>query len=251
MRNAITGFLAILGCLIFTPVYAQNWYTGGNDPSVKGAKTFGASIDFSVAATTIDTFHATLIGTISPFTASNVSGFRLRIGGLTGSYKYTSTIATVGSITARETAGYLLLGYEWAQRAMTFSIYGGFEAQNRTLSKPDPNNTTAGTSGGFKMAIDYYSNPTDYTMVSANMTYSTNNNAYYVRLKGGLAIFTRVFVGPEILFLGDNFYGQWRGGVHLTGMTVGQLQLGVSGGFVNDRRSGSGGYGILDMRLTF
>ena len=58
-------------------------------------------------------------------------------------------------------------------------------------------------------------------------------------------------MNPEMLVLGDKFYKQWRVGAHLTGAKFGRLQFGVSGGYLKDRDQGSGGYGILDARVTF
>jgi hypothetical protein len=60
-----------------------------------------------------------------------------------------------------------------------------------------------------------------------------------------------VFIGPEALFLGDDLYRQWRTGLHLSGVTLGALQLGISGGYLKDETRGSGAYGILDARMVF
>ena len=241
---------AALATTVGQPVLAAEWYTGANNSQQRQAN-FGVAIDASLSATTKDSMHGSLIGTIAPFSRSDESGMRLRIGGLAGYYKYTATAPGIGNVTGREMAGYALGGYEWVRKNMTFAVYGGVEVQNRTLSKPDPNNNAVGASWGFKTAIDFYANPTSYTMVSGNFTYSTNYNAYYARMKAGIAVASQIFVGPEVLFLGDDFYRQWRVGAHVTGVKLGALQIGVSGGFVSDRRNGRGAYGILDTRLQF
>lgn len=250
MRKRIILPLVLLVSAVATPVKAADWYTGSNTGST-APKNFGVSIDASLTGTTKDTLHASLIGTIAPFGPMTESGMRMRIGGLAGSYKYVSTFPGVGSVTGRETSGAVMAGYEWVMPGMTFSVFGGAEVQNRTLSKLDPNNKVVGTSWGFKTTVDFYANPTSYTMVSGNVTFSTNNNAYYTRFKAGMAVIDRIFVGPEMLFLGDNFYGQWRVGAHLTGVKFGALQFGISGGYVSDRRNGPGAYGILDTQVRF
>ena len=228
---------------------AQEWYTGAG--SAKSKRNYGVSIDASVAGTNQNSLHVSAFGTIAPFAPMDQTGFRFRIGGLAGSYKYVSTAPGVGSVTGNEKSGSLLAGYEWVMPTTTVSVFGGVEAQNTTLSKRDPNNKVVGSSFGFKAALDFYSNPTPYTMVSGNYTYSTNNNAYYARMKAGMAVFSQVFVGPELLFLGDNFYSQWRIGAHVTGVKLGALQFGLSGGYVNDRKNGGGVYGILDTQIRF
>ena len=81
--------------------------------------------------------------------------------------------------------------------------------------------------------------------------YSTNNSAYYGRLKFGMAFAERVYVGPEVVALGDNFFQQFRVGGHLSGLQFGAIQMGVSAGFLADRVRGAGVYGILESRVTF
>jgi len=51
--------------------------------------------------------------------------------------------------------------------------------------------------------------------------------------------------------LGDNFFHQWRVGAHVSGIKLGMVQLGVSGGFLSDQVRGTGGYGILETRFSF
>ncbi|MGE3246957.1 MAG: cellulose biosynthesis protein BcsS, partial [Beijerinckiaceae bacterium] len=198
MRIGAISLVAIALASAPAPTLAQEWYTGSNSGQSQ-KKDFGAAIDLSLAGTNQNSFHGSLIGTIAPFAPMTESGFRMRIGGLAGSYKYVSSAPGVGSVTGRETTGSLLGGYEWVMPTMTLSLYGGLEAQNRTLSKPDPNNTVVGTAWGFKTSLDFYSNPTSYTMLSGNFTYSTNNSAYYARLKAGWGVGKDLFIGPEAL----------------------------------------------------
>lgn len=238
----------IVSALPAQPV-AQEWYTGAQGQ--RSGPTFGASIDASLTGTTRNSMHGSLIGTIAPFSKLDETGMRLRLGGLLGNYSYVSVTPGVGSVTGREASGSLMAGYQWVTRNATFAIYLGADVQDRTLSKVDPANKVTGTAFGFKTAVDFYMNPTTYTMMSGNITYSTVNNAYYTRLKAGMAITERIFIGPEVLFLGDNFYGQWRAGAHVSGAQIGPMQIGLSGGYVNDRRGGPGAYGILDARLGF
>jgi len=51
--------------------------------------------------------------------------------------------------------------------------------------------------------------------------------------------------------LGDNFFHQWRVGAHVSGIKLGMVQLGVSGGFLSDQVRGTGGYGILETSSHF
>ncbi len=249
MRTGVCVIAISVTVSLSGPGVAQEWYTGARSQTPEA--NYGASIDASLSGTSKGSMHGGLIGTIAPFSKLDESGARLRIGGLLGTYTYTSTSPGVGQVKGDETSGNLMAGYEWVAKNATFALYLGADVQNRTLSKPDPSNKVVGTSYGFKTSFDFYMNPTSYTMASGNITYSTVNNAYYTRFKAGLAVTEKIFVGPEVLFLGDSFYSQWRVGAHVTGAKFGPMQIGVSGGYVNDRRAGPGGYGILDARLAF
>ncbi len=251
MRIALLAPIALTSALLAGPALAQSqeWYTGARDP--KQATSYGAAIDTSLTGTSRGSIHGSVIGTIAPFTKMDETGVRLRLGGLLGQYTYVSISPGVGEVKGTEASGSLMAGYEWVSTNATFAIFLGGEFQNRRLDKNDPSNSVIGNKGGMKASVDFHVTPTSYTMVAGTISYSTNNNAYYSRFKAGMKISENMYLGPELLFLGDNFYGQWRAGAHLTGAKFGALQFGVSGGYVNDRRAGSGVYGILDARVGF
>jgi len=228
---------------------AQDWYTGapGSQP---GSSRPSVAIDASLTGSQ-DSMYGTVIGTIAPFSKLDETGMRIRMSGLLGSYSYVASTAGIGRVNGGQESGSFLVGYEWVTRNTSFALFAGAEITNNHVDKFDPENKSIGTAGGFKVGLDFYSNPTDYTMVSANLAYSTAHQSYYSRFKIGMALVDRIFVGPEVLFMGDNFYSQWRVGAHLTGVKLGALQFGISGGYVNDRVRGAGVYGILDARLSF
>ena len=51
--------------------------------------------------------------------------------------------------------------------------------------------------------------------------YSTVDNSYYTRLKFGVELADYVYVGPEALALGDDYFSQGRVGAHFTGLKFG------------------------------
>jgi hypothetical protein len=91
----------------------------------------------------------------------------------------------------------------------------------------------------------------DDMMASGYGSYSTLHNSYYTRVKVGWSLIPGIYIGPEVSLLGDSFYRQYRVGAHLTGVKLGRLSLGISGGYLNDDRQGSGTYGIVDARIGF
>jgi hypothetical protein len=99
--------------------------------------------------------------------------------------------------------------------------------------------------------LQYYATPSDQTMFSAYASYSSVYNAYYTRMKWGVAPFGPFYIGPEVAALGDDFYRQWRAGIHLTALRIGRMQFGVSGGYARDQNNQGGAYGSLDARVLY
>jgi hypothetical protein len=242
---------AILLSLASSGALAADWYTGSPMTSrPSGPFNPLASLDLSFTAAN-DQLAGALIGTFAPFSGLEQNGFRMRAIGLLGGYKYDATAPGVGVVTGNQVGGSLLMGYEWVVDRTKIGLYAGLDAMNNRLDKFDPNNDTAGTTFGARIGLDFYTRPTDATMAAGTFTYSTANNGYYMRLRGGMAVYEQTYLGPELLVQGDNFYTQWRLGVGLSNIQLGPVQIGVSGGYVNDSSRGNGAYGILDTRLTF
>ena len=255
MRRKIVGIstIALSSIVFFSPItraQAQDWYTGAPRSAQQGRRP-SVAIDASLTGTSQDTLYGTVIGTIAPFSKLEESGVRVRLSGLLGTYSYVASTAGIGRVRGGQESGSFLVGYEWVTRNTTFAVFGGGEISNNHIDKFDAQNKSVGMAGGFKIGADFYTNPTDYTMVAGVLSYSTAHQSYYSRFKAGLAIADRIFVGPEVLFLGDNFYSQWRVGAHVTGVKLGAVQFGISGGYVSDRVRGTGYYGILDARVSF
>lgn len=230
---------------------AADWYTGVPDDGPPIAKAPRVAVDIAFDGTSQGALSGALIGTIAPFAPMTQSGLRVRIGGLASGYSYYSATPGLGKVNGVMVGGSFLIGYEWVIQRATIAAFAGGDINHTSISPNDPNNSVKGTRGGLKLGVDFYVTPTDSTMIAGVVTYSTNYNAYYGRLKFGFAIANHTYVGPEVLALGDNFFQQWRFGGHVSGLRLGMLQFGVSGGFLNDRVRGAGLYGSLDTRVMF
>ena len=212
-------------------------------------ESFGAAIDFAVTADTKGSKFATAIATIAPFSGLDESGIRLRLGGVVGQYSYTNT--NLGTIQGTQSDVSLMVGYEWVNARASFGVYGGANYDNNSIDKYDSANASIGKGSGLKIAADFNYRPTDYTMFSGVGSFSSFHSSYYTRLKAGYAIAPQLYAGPEAVFMGDNFYSQWRVGLHMTGAKFSMLQVGASAGVLVDKKRGTGIYGILDARLGF
>ncbi|MCX4199179.1 cellulose biosynthesis protein BcsS, partial [Methylobacterium organophilum] len=131
------------------------------------------------------------------------------------------------------------------------SGFVGLAVRRDEVAQSGLTETVARTGVGLKTALDYYARPTAFTMFHATGTYSTAFNAYYGRVRFGIAALAGGYVGPEFAALGDDYYRQWRVGAHLSGMQIGAVQLGLSAGYVHDHVRKGGLYTALDMRTGF
>jgi hypothetical protein len=113
---------------------------------------------------------------------------------------------------------------------------------------------------GVKAVIELDAKPTDQTLASGSATYSSIANSLEVQTKAGLKIFGDVYCGPEAKFTWKQILTTSAGavpsatqpqtqiattrlGAHLSAFKYGQLLMGVSGGWIQDRQLGNGYYG--------
>ena len=225
-----------------------DWYTGANQGAVDDS--WKVAVDTSVTVTSNSSAFGSLTLTAAPIGPATVSGVRVRLEGVAGTYSYPGA-AVASRVTGYQEEASALAGYELVWRDATLSGFVGVNVRGKQLSIPDPGNPLVGTGVGLKVAGSFYARPTDRTMVAAIGSYSTRFDAYNTRFRAGYMIADQVYIGPEALFLGDTFFRQYRIGAHLSGVTFGPVQMGVSAGYVEDRRQGSGYYSSIEARALF
>jgi len=248
MRLKLGLWLSLVTAVAGADARAADWYTGAAPPPPDDS--WIVAVDASVSITSNSSQFAGVTGTMALADTLRESGARLRVDGLAGSYDY--RIREAGTrVRGEQVEGSALVGYEWVWRDAALAGYVGLNVRDNRLSVPDPTNSVVGTAVGVKSVLEAYANPTDATMVSAYGSYATDHRAYYGRFKGGFALFDRTFLGPEVTFLGDDFFNQWRVGAHLTGFQIGMLKFAVAAGYVRDRVQKGGFYTSLDVRASF
>lgn len=190
----------------------------------------------------------------SPYGKMDNSGFRLFVTGEGGQYEYPSTSVGTGvptTIRGTEVGGSLLAGYAIIRSNLELNMYAGLNVQSQQLSQTDPNNPVQGTRAGLELLdeITYY--PTAATMLYSWASYSTAFQTYYATFKGGYDIANghQVFFGPQVTFLGNERFDQFRAGLHLTQLTVGKVGIELSGGYVHDSDNGGGVYGMVEINF--
>lgn len=226
---------------------AADWYTGAAAP--KGSEDWIVSLDASTTVTSNNSVFANAGGTAAIGGSLRESGARIRVEALAGTYEYRADSGA--KVRGEQIEGAALAGYEWVWREAKLAGFVGLSVRNTSLSVADPANPVVGTSYGLKGALDFYARPSERTMVQAHGSFSTNDMAYFGRVKAGYRLSGNIYLGPEVAVLGNDFYNQFRIGAHLTGLQLGPIQASLSAGYQYDREQKSGVYGAVDVRAQF
>lgn len=220
------------------PALAADWYTGTEAASPQDA--WIVSVDTSATVSSQGSQFAGATATAAPAGSLLASGLRLRADTTIGSYR-----AGTGLGQQAEVAAMLGYGFVWPE-----AVLSAFVGLNVRRNEVPGLEASVRNAGGLKAALDLYARPTPGTMVHATGTYSSTFNAYYGRLRSGVAVMGG-FLGPEFALLGDDYYRQWRVGAHWSGFQFGALQVGVAAGYLHDQTRKGGLYTTVDMRAGF
>jgi opacity protein-like surface antigen len=181
------------------------------------------------------------------------SGLRIRLATVDGAFSFLQHTNFGPRIFGNSEEGVGMVGYQFVQGSTTLLLMTGVNYLTSSSSMPqDPSNPVPGTAFGSKSLIELYSSPTDKTMVEVEGTYSTAFGEYYEDFKIGYAAFgPEIYIGPEATFLGSESYNQYRLGAFLSGIKIGKVEFGFSGGYLKDRAQGSGYFVGTDFYVRF
>lgn len=226
---------------------SAEWYTGAVTPQERDA--WIVAVDASATLSSQGSQFAATTLTAAPRDDLTVSGVRVRLDGLIGSYRAGG--GGRGTALGDQAEVAAMAGYAWVTPEAVLSGFVGLNLRRNALSRFDEATPTETLAVGLKAALDYYARPTTFTMLHATGTYASAFHAYYGRVRGGVAAFAGGYVGPEFALLGDDVYRQWRAGIHLSGLTFGAMQLGLSAGYLHDHARKGGLYTTVDLRAGF
>jgi hypothetical protein len=222
----------------------------------------------SFDADSIGNRSAYVDGTFAPFSGIYESGIRVRATGSASDYRYLLSDDPRILGTGRYLEGGLLAGYGvWLPRfsltGLVGPTFGDIVNQGVTTDK-----------WGAKAVIEMNARPTDWTMASGSVSYSTIANKLQAEAKAGLKIYGDVYFGPEAKFTWQQIFpwqisfftpsivtttpvspqtsiATMRLGAHVSALNIGPVLIGVSGGWAHDRQLGSGYYGSANLYLPF
>lgn len=205
------------------------------------------AVDSTSDVTSSGGFSVDLNGTFAPFGDFSQSGFRLRLTGASSWSRYVASEDPRTFGTSRSSEGDLLVGYgAIAERISIIALVGG------TVTRIEDTGAQAKTFGSPKALVSFYATPWDQTMAYGSYRYSIINNAYQLQTKLGVKALDALYIGPELVFSGSDVYAQRRLGVHLSGLRLGPMQVGLSGGWSRNLKDGrDSGYLGLNLYTSF
>jgi hypothetical protein len=155
------------------------------------------------------------------------------VGG--GIYRYTS--GALGNIAVRgqALAGSLQAGWRQVYGKLFVTGFLGADVQRHRLTPDDPSAGLRGSYLGLRTGFELWYEPTDATMIVADASVSTIGPSYNARIAAGWRAFARFYLGPEVqAFAADDNYSQFRAGLHLTGLRMGDFEWSLGLGWATD-----------------
>ncbi len=199
----------------------------------------------------------------SPYASYYESGLKFRLTASQTAYSYAGDAAKTFISKGKDTEVDFLVGYGFEFNRWSLLLFAGPSLTWSMQWPGDLSSKSETTIAGVRVVFSISTKPTDTTMLYAQTSFSSANNAYYSQLKFGWSIRPNVYIGPEIAVSGRGIMDgsnvmsfatdlqQWKLGGFISGLQLGPMQLGFSAGYLNDRQQGSGAYASTSVRATF
>lgn len=242
-----TKFVGCILCLIASFGLGPKAKAGSSDttPDPKETVAISTGIGFTTPYSAYGYFGAVF----APPTGLDESGFRIRFGSVDGQFSYPDR-DNGSRIYGLGTGASVLAGYSFNQGDTSLLLLGGTNYTNIYLSEPDPTNPAQSAEIGAQVLTELYSNPTKNSKIDFEGLYSTAFKTYFVRFDSGYDPWGNgIFIGPRVVFLGDEHYRQWRVGATISGFKVGGVEVGFNVGYLRDHNQGGGAFAGLDLYL--
>lgn len=207
------------------------------------------------AWTGIDFSPRSVYGYVGAFTTLqgqtiHQEGWLLRGSAGYGRFRYNTTAVLSGHVTGHVTDGDLMAGYQSVSGPATAKFFIGPDVENLRDSPTDPN-SHHGTRAGAKALAEIETKWDDSFRMGAMGDYSTAFQTYWSRIDGGFN-FWHLSVGPEVQFLGNDDFNQFRFGGAISGINLGPVSFRGDAGKAWTRGNGKdGAYGGVSVSVGF
>lgn len=177
-------------------------------------------------------------------------GFRLIAGASTGRYRFASADAAGGQVHGRYAEGFAQLGYQWSLGDSSLALAAGPVIRDLNLSYASPDDTRTGSSTGLRSSVTLYSQPSpSLSLLGVVNRSSIEGSAFYLGKLGIRA--GNLEFGPEATISSGKDYREGRLGIHISGMQLGPLQLGISAGGTKNKDRQRSQYLGLSARYVY
>lgn len=207
--------------------------------------------DFFGGVDVAENAYSTWLGfSYAPAGRLDQDGWRIRVAGGRGGYRYRNGNLPGGENRAQVYSGELLGGYRRTFGPLITSVYFGVEVEEQLLLQPDAANPTAGFASGFKGAVELYARLWQRYIVTGFVNGSTTHGKYNARASLSRELSERWALGFEGGALGDKRSSELRAGLIGT-LTWRRRIVALSLGALDNSYTGTGGYATLSLYAPF
>jgi opacity protein-like surface antigen len=168
-------------------------------------------------------------GTYAPFGSLFSDGWRMRVVGGYGQYRYQRGAETIHGQTSFTDA---LIGYQIGLGSLTVKAFAGIAADTHALTPFDPDNSVSGDEIGWKVGLEGWLNLTATEWVALDLSYGRAHETYSARVRAGHKLLPELSFGLEAGAHGNAEYDGGRLGGFVRYEWAGgeaSLAAGVSG----------------------
>jgi len=193
--------------------------------------------------------------TVVPFGSVQDDGWRIRIVGGYGQYRYegariVSNVQQAVQYDGRQGFGEFLIGYQWRRGPLTLKGFIGAGAVGHVISPLDPDSPMTGTHTGVAGALEAWYNLTDTVWLSANLGASSVFDTAKADLRLGYRLTPKFDLGIEGAVSHYPHYGTQRIGAFAQ-HRWGRAELRASAGLNQDSENNRGLYGAIDVLFAY
>ena len=186
----------------------------------------------------------------APFEPMEREGFRLRIQGGGGQYRYNTADVPGGVNTVTKTEGELLAGWQFLRGRHALALYGGVNVTQNLLDLPDPYNREQGVAIGAKAVAEWFFRYDESWTFTASVGGSTADETAFVRATAGRRMHEWFDLGVEGGASTDWLSQDARAGLFIATPLPGR-QWRASGGWRWSSDSDDSAYGTLSLYAPF